>query len=103
MLHSVGNGENQSECHLCHAVGAVSRNVGHDDALFSGSLDVYDVEASGLDADVFQTGQLAERLGIHLYLIDKDNVGILGPFYFLSVGSAWVYGNIAEFFQSMPV
>ena len=69
MLHAVGNGKNQRKCHLRHAIRAVGRNVGYDDAQLLRRLNVNHVEACGLNADVFQLGKLRQGLCIHLHLI----------------------------------
>ena len=85
MLYAVGYGKDEGEGHLRHAVGAVGRNIGYDDALFLGSLDVYHVETGSLDTDVFQFRKLRQRLCIYLHLVQKDDVGILGTFHFLCI------------------
>ena len=85
MLYTVGYGKDEGEGHLSYAVRAVGRNVGHDDALLLGSLDVYHIEACGLNADVFEVRELRQCVGIYLHLIEQDDVSILGTFHFLGV------------------
>ena len=85
MLYAVGYGKDEGEGHLRHAIRAVGRNIGYDDALFPGSLDVYHVETCSLYTDVFQFRKLRQRLCIYLHLVQKDDVGILGTFHFLCI------------------
>ena len=48
-------------------------------------IHVYHVETCSLYTDVFQFRKLRQRLCIHLHLVQKDEVGILGTFHFLCI------------------
>ena len=103
MFHTVGNGEDEGEGHLRHAVGAVGRNVGYDNAAFFGGLDVDHIEACGLYADVFESGQFCDGLSIHLYFVDEDDVGVFGTFHLFGIGCAGVDSHITQLLECIPV
>ena len=72
MAYLLGDVQDMCKYHLSDRGSAVCRDIGDDDAAFTGGVDVYHVVACSHHADVFQIGQGSHCLAVDHYLIGKD-------------------------------
>ena len=75
--HLVGEIENVGEGHLRHAVGAVSRNIGYDNALCFCRFNVDCVVARRHHTNIAQSRQLCQDIGSEIDFVDEQYLGIL--------------------------
>ena len=97
MLHSVGNGKYVCEGVLCHAVGAVGRNVGDNDVAVFCCLGVNHVVASGEDSNILKIWQFPYYLSAHHHLVGENDVGIDTVLIHFFFSGAWIYSHVAKF------
>ena len=102
VLSVVGYGQQVGKHHLRHAVRAVGRHVGDDDAPLAGCRYVDDVVARGQHADVFQPRQSLHFLTSQAHLVGQHDVGIEAARDGIGCSGAVVHRHVPQPFQFSP-
>ena len=102
VLCAVGHRQQVRKHHLRHALRAVGRYVGHNDAVLVGSGYVYDVVARSQHSNILQARQLLHLAPSYDDLVGKHDLGVGSPCHRLFGRRAVVDGQVAHFLQRSP-